>query len=66
MKTNINENQDDKMYILTPWGCLSLILEDYNVDISHITPKIGKHMVDDFMEIMVKTGYVEKVGDNKS
>lgn len=58
-----NEDDDknydtEERYRLTPWGCLSLTLMDYNVDIDHITPKMGEHMVEDFMKLMETAGHV--------
>lgn len=53
-------NEDNEVFIMTPWGCLSGVLTDYGVDISHITPRMGVHMVEDFMDAMVKAGHVAK------
>lgn len=55
----MNTEQEEK-YVATPWGCLSSVLADYNVDHSHITPKMGVHMVEDFMDAMVSAGHVVK------
>ena len=52
------ENLDDVKFVLTPWGCLSAVLTDYGVDWSHLTPTMGKHMVEDFMDAMVTAGHV--------
>lgn len=52
---------DDDIFVLSPWGCLAATLKDYGLDISHITPKMGVHMVEDFMESMVTAGYIEKI-----
>ena len=62
LQDNLSDDMDDDdtRYILTPWGCMSCILSDYNVDYSHLTPAMGKHMVEDFMELMERTGYVKK------
>ena len=49
---------EDEVYHLTPWGCMVAIMEDYAVDISHITPKMGEHMVEDFMNLMCEQGHV--------
>lgn len=57
---------DDEVYVLTPWGCLWVTLERYGVDLSGITPTIGEHMVDDFMNTMIGAGYIcakEEHGD---
>lgn len=61
----MTKERDEEIFRLSPWGCLSAVLEDYGVDLSHITPKMGEHMVDDFMELMVRTGHVEKVSENE-
>ena len=53
-------DDDDAIYRLTPWGCLSEVLKDYGIDISDITGKIGEHMVNDFMELMEQQGHVER------
>lgn len=53
-------DEDDEQYVLTPWGCLSCVLEDYHIDFSHIAPKVGQHIVEDFMELMEKAGYLVK------
>lgn len=52
--------EDDEIYTLSEWGCLYGILDDYGIDVSHIPGRVGKHIVEDFMELMTKAGYVEK------
>lgn len=42
------------------WGCLYAVLMDYGIDVSNIPGRVGKHIVDDFMEIMCKSGYIEE------
>lgn len=59
---SVQSEATEEKYILTPWGCLSAVLTDYNVDTSHITGRMGEHMVEDFMELMVKAGHVGKAG----
>ena len=54
--------KEDETFALSPWGCLYAVLKDYGVDISGITSQIGKHMVNDFMELMVKSGNI-KIGN---
>lgn len=54
-------NNSEEKYCLTEWGCLSSVLAEYGIDVSHITSTIGKHLVDDFMDAMCKAGYVGKV-----
>ena len=56
---------EEEKYILTPWGCLWGVLNDYGIDLSNITPAIGEHMVEDFMTAMVKAGYLAKGEDDE-
>lgn len=59
----MTEESTNEKYVLTPWGCLYATLIDYGVDVSHITGTIGGHLVDDFMDAMVKAGYLDKAGE---
>lgn len=54
------DTYDDDRWALTEWGCLSCILMDYGFDISRISGNVGKHIVEDFMELMEKNGYITK------
>lgn len=56
--TETVEAEED--YVLTPWGCLESTLRDYGIDTSHITGRMGEHLVEDFMEAMVVSGHVGK------
>lgn len=58
-------DDDDVKYVLSPWGCLSVVLEDYGIDISRISGKVGSHIVEDFMELMEKSGYILECDDNE-
>jgi hypothetical protein len=58
MHDNDEIYDEDVKFVLTEWGCLSSVLTDYGVDISRVTGKIGEHIVEDFMELMVKCGYI--------
>lgn len=58
MQNNDEIYDDDVKFVLSEWGCLSSVLTDYGVDVSHVTGKIGEHIVEDFMELMVKCGYI--------
>lgn len=58
-----NKNNEEE-YVLTMWGCLYAVLQDYDIDISHITPKMGEHMIEDLMELLEKSGYIGKIGDD--
>lgn len=54
------DEEPEEIYHLTPWGCLSVVLTDYGVDISGITPAIGVHLVEDFMDSLVRQGLLVK------
>lgn len=66
---DINEDDiiddNDVKYVLSPWGCLSVVLRDYGIDISRISGKVGSHIVEDFMELMEKSGYILKDDNNE-
>lgn len=53
-------NNDDEKWGLTPWGCMYAVLQDYGFNSKQITPTMGEHMVEDFMEMMVTAGIVSK------
>ena len=55
--TQDNTNEEDR-YMLTPWGCMYAIFLDYNINLSSISGTMGEHIVEDFMELMVKCGYI--------
>lgn len=46
--------------MLSEWGCLSLTLRDYGINTDNIPGRVGKHIVEDFMERMCEAGYVAK------
>lgn len=56
------EENKDEVYGLTPWGCMYAVLEDYGFDPERLTPKMGEHMVEDFMQAMVNAGLVRRKG----
>lgn len=58
-------DDDDVKYVLSPWGCLSVVLEDYGINISRISGKVGSNIVEDFMELMEKAGYILECDDNE-
>ena len=53
-------NEDEEIYGLTPWGCMCAVLKDYGYDPERLTPKMGEHMVEDLMAMMVTAGIVMK------
>ena len=59
----MSKEDDNVEYTFTPWGCLACILDEYGVDITGVTGKIGEHLVEDFMELMEKCGYVRRTDD---
>ena len=57
---NENENEkDNEFYTLTPWACLLLTLRDYGIDVGQVSGKVGAHIVEDFMELMIKQGNIQ-------
>ena len=61
MQNNEEIYDEDVKFVMSEWGCLSSVLTDYGVDVSRVTGKIGEHIVEDFLELMVKCGYIGKV-----
>ena len=61
MQDNDEIYDEDVKFVMSEWGCLSSVLTDYGVDVSRVTGKIGEHIVEDFLELMVKCGYIGKV-----
>ena len=52
-------------YVLTPMGCLYAVLLDYVgpdhlLDIRKIQGRVGEHIVEDFMDAMVRAGHVAR------
>ena len=58
MQNNEEIYDEDVKFVMSEWGCLSSVLTDYGVDVSRVTGKIGEHIVEDFLELMVKCGYI--------
>lgn len=55
---------------LTPMGCLYAVLLDYVgpdhlLDIRKIQGRVGEHIVEDFMDAMVKFGHLERKNDEE-
>lgn len=61
--TKDDKDDDDEIYRISPWGCLLITLRDYGVDVSHISGKVGGHIVEDFMDLMIKARYVAENKD---
>lgn len=56
----MEKTMTEEKYVMTEWGCLSCTLEEYGIDVSHITGRVGAHIVEDFMDAMCNAGYVSK------
>lgn len=53
--------QSDEEFTMTPWGCLSVTLQDYGIDTTNISPRVGEHLIEDFMDSMIKCGHIVKM-----
>lgn len=51
-------SEEEEKYVLSEWRCLSATLNDYGIKTDNISGRVGKHIVDDFMDAMCKAGYV--------
>lgn len=65
------EKTSEEKYTLTPMGCLYAVLLDYVgpdhlLDIRKIQGRVGEHIVEDFMDALVRTGYLERTSDEES
>ena len=65
------ETKTEEKYKLTPMGCLYAVLLDYVgpdhlLDIRKIQGRVGEHIVEDFIDAMVKSGYLARAekGEN--
>lgn len=56
---------EDTEYRPTLYRCLLYVMKDYNIDVSHITPKMAEHLFEDFMEKLIRAGYVDRREDNE-
>ena len=59
------EKRSEEKYRVTPMGCLYAVLLDYVgpdhlLDIRKIQGRVGEHIVEDFMDAMIRTGYLAK------
>lgn len=50
----------EETYVISEWGCLCSTLEEYGIDVSHITGRVGAHIVEDFMDALYTAGYLQK------
>lgn len=63
--------KSEEKFQLTPMGCLYVVLKDYAgedgmLNVNKIQGRYGEHIVDDFMDAMVKAGHVGRAekGEN--
>ena len=57
---NINPEDDNERYFLTPWGCLCCAFGDFSIKPPEISGKMADALMNDFFEIMETAGIVEK------
>lgn len=56
----LEDDDNEEKYVLTEWGCLYATLTDYGINVDHIPGRVGAHIVEDFMDLMVRAGYIKK------
>lgn len=56
----MKEEQNEGCYCLTASECMRRTLMDYGIDVSGVTQKVLEHLVNDFMELMVKQGHAKR------
>ncbi len=57
---NINPEDDDERYLLTPWGCLCCAFADFSLKPPEISGKMADALMEDFFEIIKKHGLWRK------
>lgn len=57
---NINPEDDNEKFVLSPWGCLYCAFEDFGLKLPDISGKMAESLMKDFFEIMEHAGIVEK------
>ena len=61
---NINPEDDNERYFLTPWGCLCCAFGDFSLKPPEISGKMADALMDDFFEIMEAAGILKKKGND--
>lgn len=56
---------NEEKFKLTEWSILYVVLTEYGIDASHISGRVGRHIVEDFMAEMVNQGYILKNSDQE-
>lgn len=64
------EKKSEVKYQVTPMGCLYAVLLDYVgpdhlLDIRKIQGRVGEHIVEDFMDALVRAGYLGRNDDEE-
>ncbi|MBQ1789521.1 MAG: hypothetical protein II008_05050 [Oscillospiraceae bacterium] len=59
------KKENEERFVFTPMGCLYAVLLDYVgpdhlLDIRKIQGRVGEHIVEDFMDAMVRAGHLAK------
>ena len=49
---NIDPEDDNERYVLTPWGCLHCAFDDFGLRLPEISGKMAEALMNDFFEIM--------------
>lgn len=54
---------NEEKFKLTEWSILYVVLTEYGIDVSHISGRVGRHIVEDFIAGMIEQGYIQKASD---
>jgi hypothetical protein len=54
---------NEEVFKLTEWFILYTVLTEYGIDVSHISGRVGQHIVEDFIAGMIEQGYILKASD---
>lgn len=61
---NINPEDDNEKFVLSPCGCLYCAFEDFGLKLPDISGKMAEALMDDFFEIMEHAGIIEKKNES--
>lgn len=54
------DDEDDGKYVITEHALLYTVLKEYGIVVGEWYPKMWKHIYEDFMENLLKAGYIKK------
>lgn len=57
---NIDPEDDNERYVLTPWGCLHCAFDDFGLRLPEIPGKMSDAIMEDFFETMERADIIEK------